>query len=169
MIVVEERLLQAFNTIPNVGASYELPLGYKPVYKWGNESHLIKQLKLKKDIYPLIYQTSSTETQYANGKTVEIPLVLILACPNDRVDQVNEERWANSYANILHPLLQNIETLFKRGSIFVWDGEYTITRFPNYGNANSTANSTIDIWDALRFETTIKIYNNSVCLKPIKY
>lgn len=170
MIVVQERLLQAFNTLPSLGAYDEAPEGFKPVYKWGNEAHLIKQIIASKgDMYPLIYQTSNVTRQFANGKYVETDLVLILAVPNKSQEELNEVRWANSFANILNPLATNIETLFKKGSIFVWNGEYTLTEFPNYGNESSTANSTIDIWDALRFETTIKIYNNTVCFKPIKY
>lgn len=170
MIVVQERLLQAFNMLPSLGAYEGVPEGFKPVYKWGNEDHLIRQVIASKgDMYPLIYQTSNVTRQFANGKYVEADIVLILAVPNKAQEELNEVRWANSFANILTPLASNIETLFKRGNIFVWNGEYTISEFPNYGNANSTANSTIDIWDALRFETTIKIYNNSVCLKPIKY
>lgn len=169
MIVVEERLHEAFNTLPNVGMSEDNPLGFKPVYKWGNEAHLTKQLRLNKELYPLIYQTSSAENQTSRGNTVEVPLVLVLATPNSNTDQVNEVRWVGSYANVLHPLLRNIEILFTKGSIFVWDGDYSVTRFPNYGNESSTANKAIDIWDALRFETTIKIYNNKVCLKTFKY
>lgn len=179
MIVVEKKNALVFDQLPNIQVNLpnepdynpDLPQseGFKPVYKWGNEKHLIKQLALfskeSKSIYPLIYQTSNFSTQDNIRNSCSTDLVFILACRNLEVDLTNEQRWALSYDKILYPLVSNIEKCFNRAGIYRWDGIYTIEEFPNYGENNE--NKTIDIWDALLFKTTITI--NDTCVKTIKF
>lgn len=160
MISVEKRLNTGFDTLPEIG-------GFKPTYKWGNEFHLLKQLELNSYPYPLIYQTSNRSTQNSKARTVTTDLTLVLAVRETKTELLNENRWAMSYGQVLYPLATYIETLFTKGGIFLWDGEYTLEEFPNYGSG--TENFTIDKWDALRFETTITIYDNTHCLKKFKY
>lgn len=159
MIVVEQRLSDVFEQLPELN-------NFKPVYKWGNESHLVSQLKLfsesNKSPYPLIYQLSNSSQQGINAST---DLVLILACRNLDTTLLNENRWVMSYKELLYPLLSDIESCFKKAGIFIWDGNYKVTEFPNYGNGEE--NKTIDIWDALKFETKITINQN--CIKQIKF
>lgn len=164
MISVEKRLNAGFDTLPAIG-------GLKPTYKWGNQYHLLKQLELlqknNKSPYPLIYQTSNRSTQDSKARTVTTDLTLVLAMRETKTDLLNENRWAMSYGQVLYPLASHIETLFTKGGIFLWDGQYTLEEFPNYGSG--TENFTIDKWDALRFETTITIYDETHCLKTFKY
>lgn len=171
MISVNDRLTEAFATLPVMDLNPTgRPEGYRPVYDWGNSEQLIRRAKLSNlDMYPLIYQTSTESTQLSNERIVETDLTLILAVQNLSAEDLNSVRWATTYRNILYPLAKNIETLFTKGGIFIWDGEYTLEEFPNYGNNNQTENETIDIWDALSFRTTIKIYGSQVCMKPLKY
>ena len=162
MIIVEEKNSLVFNQLPELNE-------FKPVYKWGNEAHLIKQLALfakeSKTIYPLIYQLSNKSTQNNIRKNCTTDLIFILACRNIETDLLNENRWAMSYKNILYPLVINIEKCFNRSGIYDWDGIFTVEEFPNYGNGKEK--KTIDIWDALLFKTTITINDN--CINQIKF
>lgn len=181
MIIVEEQLMKAFNTLPELGGYPETETTlavapFKPVFKWGNEAHLIKQLELfaksNTSPYPLIYKLSNTDDDNANKNYVETDLVLILATRNMETELLNENRWAMSYEEILWPLAKNIETLFKKSQMFVWDGEFKKTTYPNYGGENNTEkdkkNHTIDIWDALKLEFRgLKIRNT--CVGEFKY
>jgi hypothetical protein len=156
MIVVERFLNTLFADLPLID-------GFTTIYKWGNKQHLLKQLELyskeAKTIYPLIYQTSNSSTQ---GKgECETKLSLVLACQNLNVDLTNEQRWAMSYENVLYPLVENIENIFRSSGSVTWDNSYSITEFPNYGNGEE--NFTIDKWDAILLETTIKITNVQTC------
>jgi len=167
MINVHKRLITAFDTLPLTED------GFKPNYDFGNEVHLNLLIKLhgnnpQKPMYPLIYNVNNGSDLNSRAKIGEFNLSLVLATRNTNTDFTNSQRWATSYKNVLFPLAENIETLFKKGSIFIWSGDYTLTEFPNYGN-NAESFAT-DIVDALRFDTTIKIYNDSVCFRqPIKY
>lgn len=164
MVVVEQRNSDAFSQLPLID-------GFKPVYKWGNELHLIKQLKEfdknSKSIYPLIYQTSNKSDQDKVTDSCKTDLVLILACRNLQTDLLNENRWAMSYEKILYPLVQNLEKVFERAGIYNWDGKYSLEEFPNYGNGKE--NKTTDIWDAVLFTTSINIYGKSRCINTIKF
>lgn len=166
MIVVEERLTEAFEQLPEID-------GFKPFYDWGNKYQLIKQMDLfskeSKSIYPLIYQTSTGSNQNEIARICETKLVLILACRNTEVDLTNKERWALSYRNILNPLLVNIITCFNKAGIFNWDGKYRIDNLPNYGDGDK--NETVDIWDAIRFEITSNngITINDNCINTIRF
>lgn len=162
MIIVEERLTEAFDQLPLID-------GFKPVYDWGNEMHLIASLneyaKNSVSPYPLIYQTSSESDQQSRAKECTTNLRLVLACRNESTELLNKNRWAMSYRNILFPLAQNIERAFFGATIFTWDGEYGLNEFPNYGNGNEFKSP--DIWDALVFETKINI--NANCINTINF
>lgn len=181
MIIVEEQLSKAFSTLPPLGGypateETEAIEPFNPVYKWGNEAHLIRQIilynKNRSVPYPLIYQISNSDNDENNKNYTTTDLVLILATRNTETDELNEERWALNFQNILFPLAKNIETLFTKSPMFVWDGEFKKTTYPNYGGENNTEknkkNHTIDIWDALKLEFRgLKIKNT--CVGTIKY
>lgn len=164
MVIVEEINTEVFNQLP-------MRNGFKPVYKWGNEHHLIKQLQLfdkeGKSAYPLIYQTSNRSEQNSTTKLASTDLVFILACRNLETDLLNENRWAMTYKNILYPLVADIENCFRKAGVYVWDGSFTVEEFPNYGNGKE--NKTVDIWDALLFKTSIQIEGKKCVNSNIKF
>ena len=171
-LVFDQLPLMAVNLVGNPDYNPNMPIsnGFKPVYKWGNEKHLIKQLKEfdkeKISIYPLIYQTSNQSDQDNVRNTCITDLTFILACRNLQTELLNEQRWAMSYEKILYPLVQNMEICFNKAGIYNWDGKFTIQEFPNYGNGEE--NKTTDIWDALLFNTRITIDGN-YCINTIKF
>ena len=168
MIVVEQRLAEAFEQLPNIQATDDFD-GFKPVFKWGNQMHLIEVLKRYSENnetpYPLIYQISNKSNHHKNGFSCSTRLKLILAVRNTEKDLLNENRWATSYANILFPLAERVIETLKKAETINWNRDYEITEFPNYGNGE--ANFTQDIWDALLFETDIIL--NIGCINTIIY
>lgn len=156
MIDIHARLTQAFDVLPLID-------GFKPNYKWGDDHHLNKLLKLyindnSKNIYPLIYNVSnrSSQSEMSNEATVE--LSLIIATRNKNTDWHNGNRWATSYKNVLFPMVKNMAQLFYKSGFTYWDGRYELYEFPNYGNTEE--NKTLDIWDALRMDLRLNITNN---------
>lgn len=162
MIVVEEKLTEIFEQLPEID-------GFNPIYKWGNEFHLQQQLELYSKAntspYPLIYQTSNKSVQHSFAKTCDASLKLVLACQNTDVSLTNEERWAMSYRNILYPLLNNIELAFDKCGAIVWNGDYDMQEFPNYGNGKD--NFTLDVWDAIVVDVKIQILDE--CIGKINF
>lgn len=160
MIIVQDILAKGFDMMPEVR-------GFKATYNWGTKEHLLRVLELfqknSQSPYPLIYQVSNSSQQNFYTKETEVRLELILAVRETDVSMLNEVRWEKNYKQLLYPVLNNIVTLFEKGASFQWDGIGTPYEFPNYGEGNQ--NYTIDLWDALRFETTITL--NDKCLKQI--
>lgn len=158
MIVVEERLIKTFDQLPEMD-------GFKPIYKWGNEDHLIQQMSLyskeNKSIYPLIYQTSKGSDQDDIAKECKTDLFFILACRNPDITLTNENRWAMSYGNILFPLVENMQKCFHRAGIFNWDGKLRIDEFPNYSEIKK-GQKIIDIWDALTVKLHVTINDRNI-------
>lgn len=173
MIKIEPILEKAFGYLPNMGMTEEIPLGFKPYYDWGNEYNLRKTYLLKKtDIYPLIYQTSNGEIQKPKENSVTTNLRLILATQNLKTETLNKDRWAGStYDDILFPLVSNIETLFTKGTVFLWNEEYRITKLPNYGKDTPTGEpKNVDIWDAILMEVdNLTIYGDRCLQKTINF
>lgn len=156
MINIHAKLSQAFNVLPLID-------GFKPNYKWGNDDHLNKLLKLyindeSKNIYPLIYNISNKSTQSDRGNEAYSDLSLIIATRNKNMDWNNNNRWATSYENVLFPMVKNMVQLFYKSGFTYWDGNYDLYEFPNYGNTQE--NKTLDIWDALRMDLRLNITKN---------
>jgi len=163
MIVVEDKLAQAFDLLPEIQ-------GFKPRYESGNDIHLNKYLKemadSSKSPYPLIYQVSNKDEGNNIDSTTKSRLVFVLATREKKTELLNSNRLKMSFKNVLIPLCENMFTLFNKAGIFIWDGTYTVEKFYNYGDGEN--NKTIDIWDALRL--TIDLGINENCInKNIKF
>jgi len=167
MIVVEQRLSDLFNRLPDLIDANNKP--FKPVYHFGDGIEANEFIKrYKHAVYPLIYQTSLRETQNYRERTVDTTLEIVL-CVQTRTDLLNSERWATTYKTMLVPLMENIMILFEKGGIIVSNFEYEIEKFPNYSQTESKdANAFIDIVDALRFRLPCEI-NDKCITKNIKF
>lgn len=168
--IVEVVLEKGFNMLPAMRATGNTPNGFKPYYAWGNEFHLVRQMYLKNEgLYPLIYQTSNRETHNTKPNTVTSNLTLVLAVDNPQQEELNESRWAESYNNVLFPLLNNIITLFTKGNVFLWGGEFTITKIPNYKfegrDIPTSGKQNIEIWDAILLEVNNLTIDGNKCLQ----
>jgi len=167
MIVLEDRLKEIFDTLPDVvlGTS-----SFKPTFSFGDEKHLnayIKATKNQSSIYPLIWLVyPNTEVHNYSERQLKSSVTLILAVRNKEVSWLNERRFKNTYSQILIPLLENVLKSFKGTKIASINRDtegnlYRLTKFPNYGNTetNGDKHFTTDIWDAIRVEFDLTVNN----------
>lgn len=165
MIVVEKRMMDLFDTLPKIS-------GFKPIYHFGDNIELNQFITARKQqgtaVYPLIYQTSYTETQLAKQRYVQVQLEIFIATATE-TSLFNTERWATSYQNILMPTFENIHTAFIKSGIMASEWEYEVNKFPNYGNPerDGDEHKTVDIIDALQFRLNCVINDN--CIRTFKY
>lgn len=175
-IVVEDVLMAVFGLIP--ARQYEYPEGEqndvkKPEYHFGDAKECNAFIiRMNRDVYPLIYQISTQETQQPKSGSVSVNLELVIATLTDG-SKLNDERWATSYKNILMPLVDNIyQALNESGIVMFTDdyNEYELEKRPNYsGSSTKDANAFIDIVDAVIFRASIIIKNRPCLNKNIKF
>src|SRR5687768_14708966 len=108
-IVVEDKLSALFSLIPSrtyTDVNENEITVPAPRYHFGDAKECNALLKSKNfNVYPLIFQTSTTETQNPKANSVTTDLVLVLATQNKKVQLLNTQRWETSYKNILMPLV----------------------------------------------------------------
>jgi len=154
MIVVEECLMQLFNTfIPEAK------------YHFGDDKEANAFIKGSNgNSYPLIYQTSNNWRDGVNKRFIETDLVFILAVRNEHTDMYNTNRWATSYRNVLLPLYEKVKAIFTQSKIILSATDYEVTNHPNYSEVETTKakNKFIDIIDALEVRVTLKITNGCI-------
>lgn len=172
-LVVEYYLTEIFKLIPartftanNV--TVNVP---NPTYDFGDVKNCNALIKRKGgNIYPLIYQTSTQETQNPKAGTVTTDIELVIATREEKVSLLNTERWAASYNNILMPLVKNIYQALNESGIVEFDNTYELDKRPNYSETEAnTANTFIDIVDAVIFRAKITIKNRPCLNKNIKF
>lgn len=162
MIIVQERLAVLFDTLPQIQ-------GHKVYFGEGTEKYLNKWLKgyFKEGLapYPLIWMLPSEETENELTGYVEKRTDFILCTRNENVDMFNPERLTTSFENVLVPLYNSMLRSFKVGGIVSYDQEDVTRSFhPNYSKSDSgEKNAAIDIWDAIKVTTDLKIYGINQC------
>jgi hypothetical protein len=166
MIVVEHSIRDIVGTMPIVRLNDSV--SNKPFFGWGDKAELGRYLKLKPDVYPLIWLLPSIDNYINRGQTVNKSCELIIATRETRKEMFNDERYINSFDVILNPTTANlIQGLTKSGiSTLVGGTNYGIFKFPNYSEADE--NYTIDLWDAVKLTIEIN-FNDNECLKTINY
>lgn len=171
-IVVEEVLAEIFNLIPDRQFSYAkgddtvtVPVP-KPKYYFGDAKECNKLIALRDgELYPLIYQTSTTETQNPDAKEVSTDLVLVLAHRNTEVNLINTQRWATSYKNILMPLVNNVYKALQQSGWVRFDSTYELEKVPNYSETDvKDLNAFADIVDAVIFRVSITLNITNKCI-----
>lgn len=165
MIVIEDRLRELFNRLPNIQdvSGNE----FKPVYHFGDGIELNQFLKENENtIYPLIYQTSMrANINKDRDEAVIRPLEFFIAT-KAKPEKNNTQRWNTTYQNILRPLFDNIQTIFECCGIVrteqseVWQVE----NFPKYSQNQATRNENIeiDIIDAIKVSLNCTIENTCI-------
>lgn len=138
----------------------------KPTFHFGGVKELNALIvEMKGQIYPLIYKINTTSTGNLNANTANMDLELVLATRNIMTSELNDQRWAMSYKNILFPLLNKVILCLQQGNITLWNGEYTLEEAPNYSETDSKdKNAFTDIIDALIFRTSITLTPSNRCL-----
>lgn len=171
-VVVEDKLMALFELIPErtymqSGLPYTTP---KPTYHFGGSKECNKFIvAMKREVFPLIYQTSNSSTGNDKSGYVTTDITLILAT-HTSTTLLNDQRWATTYRNILMPLLDDVLNTFKRSQIIAWDGDYTVENLPNYSATDAQdQNAFVDIVDAVVFSATITIDGRKCVDKNLIY
>ena len=167
MIVVEHKLVELFNQIPEVYIS-GTNVSKTPTFGWGNKEELEKFIKgFKSDLYPLIWLLITPETHNIRNNTVSKNCVFILASLELNTERYNAERFVNNYAETLNPLTEYVLHALDTSSITtVTDlNNIKVLKEPNYSETEN--DGVIDKWDAVRLEIDVEFNNN--CLKQIKW
>lgn len=166
-IIVEDRLQELFNYLPEMDDIDLTGNKYKPVFKYGDQKELLAFLKLnqKVSIYPLIWLVYPHNEVHHNNRVVLENISLVLAVEGN-INSLNEERMQITFNKILIPLFNNIKTLFQLGSIINVGETYNVTKYPKYSYLeDSEQNNVTAIWDAMKITFNCDISNR--CLKPI--
>ena len=166
MIVVEDKLKAILDQLPLVPLS---TTGlFKPVFMWGSQRDLIATLKLYKSSqkpYPLVWLiTPYKETHDRLKKRVDVEnMSIILAVPNNS-QMLPIQRLETSFKQVLIPLFENVQDLFRKASTVSSDQVYGIEKHYNYGGDDQKTGIT-DIWDVLKFDINMQI--NDRCLNKM--
>ena len=167
MIIVEHKLRDVFNTIPEVllnGSNTTV----KPFFSWGDKKALDKYIKgYQSNCYPLIWLLPSEESEDRRNNKITRKCVFILATLEVNVELYNAERFVNSYDNTLNPLSEYIKKSLDLSATTTILNVDSIKQFkqPNYSDEGD--NGTIDLWDAIRLEIEIEFNDN--CFRQIRW
>lgn len=167
MIIIEDRLQELFNYLPEMGDIKDSGNTYSPIFKYGDQKELIAFLKLnaKVSVYPLIWLVYPYNEEHHNNRVYIENMSLILAVEGNN-ESLNEERIKLTFNKILIPLFDNIKELFQLGNIINIGDTYRVTKYPNYSHAeDGELNQVTAIWDAMKITFNCDISNR--CLKPI--
>lgn len=167
MIVTEHNIRAIVETIPSIVMN--ATLSSTPSFGWGDKAELARYLTKKQDAaYPLIWLLPSSDDYSGNGQQVDKDCVFVIATRETRSDMYNDERYIKAFATILNPLTDYLIHGLDVSTISnLSDREWSITKFPNYVDADK--NYTIDLWDAIQLTISVRFNNTSDCLRAIDY
>jgi hypothetical protein len=168
MIVVETRLKEIFDTLPEIN-------GCKPVFGYGTDIQLNEFLaaKVREKVYPLIWLVYPNEEIHdMNGTTLSCPSMTFILASNAQKSILNDHRIATIYNDVLNPLFDNVIRSFSntvsRVVPFSDTETFRATKFPNYTNEKTKNESkTISPWDAIRLNCSLDF--NNCQLEQINY
>lgn len=167
MILVEKRLKELFNTLPEIEVNGK---NYKPQFDFGSHKDLLKFLNQKAKeggtVYPLIWlETPIEKVGKENRITVDLKLVLA-TLTNSEISNI--ERLNLTFGTTLVPLYKNVlKALQQSGFTQIRNkGKNKRTDFFNYG-VKENENQATDVWDAIKFECDLEI--NNCPLRQINY
>ena len=169
MIVVEERLRELFDLIPEIYVKNGV--SNKPAFSWGDKLALNQFLTVAyKDssfkTYPLIWLLPSEDSYNNSVDILDRRVSLVLATLETRKDLLNDHRLQGTYKNTLNPLTEYVIQALNNGSIINYISPLiNILKSPNY--SINEDNESIERWDAVRIDLDVQF--NNKCLNPIKW
>jgi hypothetical protein len=170
-IKVEERLAEMLKYLPE-SVSVNGNMRLTPIFGYGDKNELNSFLKIKhtdrkRTPYPLIWLIYPYGENHSKTDVSIKRLSLILATQTN-ASMGNVERMNKTFNKVLFPLLDNINKLFIRANITDYNGEFELTKYPNYSdNSGDDEYAGIFIWDALKVELDLTITDD--CLKNIRF
>lgn len=168
MIVVENRLREIFNTLPqvNIPDANGNPVPYSVSFDWGTIEDLNLWLK-QNATYPLIWlETGFEETHNSSKEEVSVALSFKIATSGLKSSLLNQQRIASTFDLVLFPVLENVRKAFERANtVQLQNTDWKILKFYNWSTTEGM--ETTQVWDALRFDVELII--NGDCLKNFNY
>lgn len=137
-------------------------------YTEGDLFELVAKLEDSKAKYPIIWlQTGYTvERRKQEEKTKMVGCKLFIITLGSKTDRY-EKRFKSTYDNMLYPLLDKIDNVFRKTNGITASDVDSYTVFPLNDLAKDEDGKNIpqltaiaDVWDAVLFETDIEISNS---------
>lgn len=158
MIVFEDVISNIIKQIP---ADSE---GFKPKFHWGGQDELNRYIALKSQPYPLIWMMEGLEKHDLKGY-VSKDARFIIATRELKVERLNDVRLRESFDKVLNPLLDRLVEGFRKSQTTDLNLDIQVSKYPNYSEKEK--NKTIDLWDAIVLDCTIRA--NNKCQNTIKW
>lgn len=152
MIVIEDAIEGVVEQIPLID-------GLQTNFHWGGQDELNRYISLKKQPYPLVWGISQRETHDIDDKFATSRIKLLIATRERQLDRLNNVRLKEAFEKLLFPVKDYLVTGFKKSNRIDFASEdISIIKLPNYSEGGK--NKTIDYWDALEFNCSIRVSNN---------
>lgn len=163
--LIEDKLSEIFSFLDSFISNNN---EFKPRFETGTEETLNSFLEENKNkqIYPLIWLLYPYKEQ-RNSTNVKANNIRLIIAIDNNIQQTTKQRLEGSYKKALYPVFFNIKNLFSKAvNIEVIGDVYELTKYPNYGNFDMSATTTV--WDALAVDLGISL--NKFChgLKKIE-
>lgn len=166
-IIVENVLKEALNYLPFMKNN---GLEYKPLFKIGDHKELLAFFKQTQGVtnYPLIWLEMPYTENHINRKRVELQNLNFILAVETNSQMLYNERLETTFL-ILHDLLDNVLTCFKKANTISYDLNFSIEKYGNYSDVETSGEEAkfSDIWDAIKL--TINLELNDNCLREIKF
>lgn len=157
MIKLENRLIEVFNTIPDIDDMDSNPMSAK--YDFGTEKDCTRFISINKKKYPLIWLETPI---ILKGKKplLNTRLKFILATKTI-TDLENRQRIDSNFGYVLDPLYDYVITALQQCGFISFRNQNnnTFARHYNYTNV-AEDKSALDIWDAIVFSRDVQIDEN---------
>jgi len=165
MIVLEERLAEIFDTLPDI---VNADGSFKPAFGYGDDLELSQFLKAKinQAVHPLVWLVYGNEEKHdRNNKFLISQSTTFIIAAKNIIPMLNEQRMKKTYSNILNPMLKNVKTALMSSGITqvmpIGDNVFfSVVKVPNYTKS-------IHIWDAIKLTCSIKV--NACTFTQINY
>jgi len=161
MIVVEDILTTLFNDLPEIVVGNDC---FKSIFEFGDVKDLNEFLKQEEKKYPLIWLESGFNESF-NDEGVSISPNIVIATYGLNTSLGNRDKLDINFKVVLIPVLELVLKTFERSNVVVFNGDYKITKYYNYGDME--AHETTDIWDAIKLELDITLKDD--CIKKVNY
>lgn len=165
MIQLENRLIEVFDTIPEISDMDSNAMTSK--YDFGTEADCIRFISVNKEKYPLIWLETPI---ILKGKEPILNTRLKFILATKTITELeNRQRIESNFDYVLDPLYDYVITALQQcGFISFKNSEQnTFARHYNYTNV-AEDKSKLDIWDAIAFGRDVQI-DSSCSTKTINY
>ena len=162
MIIVEERLKELFEALPQINVSGK---SYNISYGFGSHKDLLRFMNSERKFrggveYPLIWLETPIERDVRRDKKIDLAGLTLILATLSNAEKSNVERLEVTFKPTLIPLYDMVIKALKRSGFtqIINNGEQKVTTFYNYG-VNEEEHEATDIWDVLKIQLDLIMDN----------